>query len=59
MLRADQTMRSELGRTTLADLAKSVARKAPASFGGEIRDWLAGRATARAERAPRRRSRRA
>ena len=55
MLRADQSMRSELGRTTLADLAKTVAYKAPPSFSGEIRNWLAGRATARSERAPRRR----
>jgi len=58
MLRAEQSMRNELARTTLADLAGTVARKAPASFAGEIRNWLAGRATARAERAPRRRSRR-
>jgi len=55
MLRADQSMRSELGRTTLADLAKTVAHKAPPSFSGELRNWLAGRATARSERAPRRR----
>jgi Rrf2 family protein len=59
MLRADQSMRNELGRTTLADLAKTVARKAPPSFAEDIRNWLTGRATARSERAPRRRSRRA
>src|SRR4029077_17093229 len=55
MLRADQSMRNELARTTLADLAKTVAHKAPPSFPGELRNWLAGGATARSERAPRRR----
>jgi len=54
MLRAEQSMRAELARTTLADLGKTVGRKAPASFGAEIRSWLEGRATARAERGPRR-----
>jgi Rrf2 family protein len=47
MLRADQSMRNELARTTLADLAKTVARKVPPTFAAEIRNWLAGRATAR------------
>ncbi|MET0153463.1 MAG: Rrf2 family transcriptional regulator [Candidatus Binatia bacterium] len=50
MLRAEQSMREELARTTLADLAKTVGRKAPPRFFAGIRDWFAGRATARVER---------
>ncbi|MBL6750274.1 MAG: Rrf2 family transcriptional regulator [Nevskia sp.] len=47
MLRAEQGMRRELARTTLADLAKSVSAKAPAEFAVELQGWLAGRASLR------------
>ncbi len=50
MLRAEQSMKGELARTTLADLAKTVGRKAPPSFSAGIQAWLADRATARLER---------
>jgi Rrf2 family protein len=58
MLRAERSMREELARTTLAELAETVGRKAPPRFFADLRDWLAGRATARVERErPRRRNR--
>lgn len=47
MLRAEQGMRRELARTTLADLAGAVAAKAPAQFAVELHGWLAERAGAR------------
>jgi Rrf2 family protein len=59
MLRAEQSMRNELARTTLADLAQTVGRKAPPSFVAGIRAWLGDRAVARVVRErPRRRGRR-
>jgi Rrf2 family protein len=47
MVRAEQGLRDELSRTTLADLAGTVARKAPGAFVGEVRQWLATRAAGR------------
>lgn len=47
MLRAERSMRDELARTTLADLARTVIRKAPDGFGGEIQAWLSIRAAGR------------
>jgi Rrf2 family protein len=47
MVRAEQSMRRELARTTMADLARSVSRKAPAGFAAELQNWLADRANAR------------
>lgn len=47
MLRAERKMREELARTTLADLARTVDRKAPPGFSGAVRDWFAARVTAR------------
>ncbi|WP_050418911.1 RrF2 family transcriptional regulator [Bradyrhizobium tropiciagri] len=47
MLRAEQSMRSELASTTIADLAGTVGRKAPSDFAGEVRDWLASRVNLR------------
>jgi Rrf2 family protein len=49
MLRAEQSMWDELARTTLADLAGTVGRKAPPSFSLEVKDWFASRAQARSE----------
>lgn len=49
MLRAEKSMREELARTTLADVAKTFGRKAPPSFFGEVQDWLSGRVQAKSE----------
>lgn len=49
MLRAEQSMRAELARATLADLVTTVARKAPAGMPSEIKVWLTGRLAARSE----------
>lgn len=49
MLRAEQSMRNELGKTSIADLADTVSRKAPDDFGDEVRAWLSGRVGLRAE----------
>ncbi|MBR0873307.1 Rrf2 family transcriptional regulator [Bradyrhizobium tropiciagri] len=43
MLRAEQSMRTELANTTIAALAGAVDRKAPANFAGEVREWLSRR----------------
>jgi Rrf2 family protein len=48
MLRAEQSMRATLAEHSLADAAQTVARKAPASFSGDVRAWLRGRHEARA-----------
>ncbi|KXV47134.1 transcriptional regulator [Gluconobacter albidus] len=47
MLRAEQTMREELARTSLADLAASVRDKAAPAFLGEAQGWLENRAQTR------------
>jgi Rrf2 family protein len=47
MLRAERSMRSELAKVSLLDLASGVQRKAPASFAGQVSDWLNDRAIAR------------
>lgn len=47
MLRAEQRMRDELAGSSLADLAGTVARKAPAGLDGEVRVWLGERLQAR------------
>lgn len=49
MLRAEQSMRVELERTSLATLARTVEGKVPPSFRGKVRDWLSGRMNARTE----------
>lgn len=49
MLRAEQSMRAELARSSLADLATTVTRKAPAGTASEIEVWLSGRLAARVE----------
>lgn len=47
MLRAEQRMRDELAGSSLADLAGTVARKAPAGLDSEVRVWLGDRLQAR------------
>jgi Rrf2 family protein len=47
MLRAEKAMRDALAEETLADLARTVGRKAPAEFGERIQQWLNVRGTAR------------
>jgi Rrf2 family protein len=50
MLRAEQSMRRELAKTTLLDLTDTVARKAPRAFDESVDRWLDAR-TAGRERA--------
>lgn len=47
MLRAERAMRDELARTTIADLARVVERKAPGGFGAEAQAWLSARVARR------------
>jgi Rrf2 family protein len=47
MVRAENSMRREMSRTTLLDIAKAVGAKAPATFGGEVVHWLDDRVAAR------------
>ena len=57
MLNAEQAMRESLAATTLADIARTVERKAPAAFDGDVRAWLGARNAARGtQRKPRRRA---
>jgi Rrf2 family protein len=53
MLRAEQAMRRELARTTLAELAALADRKAPDKFPQDIRSWFNDRWSSRTDmRAP-------
>jgi Rrf2 family protein len=47
MLRAEKAMRAELAASSLADIAATVARKAPAGFAAEVQDWLGARVSGR------------
>jgi Rrf2 family protein len=47
MLCAEKTMREELARTTLADLAATVACKLPRKLSEDVQAWLSQRAQAR------------
>ncbi len=49
MLRAEQAMRRELARTTIADLAALVNKKAPEGFTQDIRSWFNERWSARTD----------
>jgi len=49
MLRAEQSMRQELARTSLADLAAGLGTKMPASFPAEVQMWFEGRVGQRLE----------
>jgi Rrf2 family protein len=56
MLRAEQSLRDTLAGHSLADVAQAFAGKAPASFVGDLRNWLKSRREARAGPRKRRRS---
>ncbi|MEK1888741.1 MAG: Rrf2 family transcriptional regulator [Phyllobacterium sp.] len=47
MLRAEKSMRHEMSRTSLLDLAAGFGVLAPADFGENVGQWLDGRATNR------------
>ncbi|PSH61524.1 RrF2 family transcriptional regulator [Phyllobacterium sophorae] len=47
MLRAEKTLRDELARTTIRDLTKGVARKAPDGFAEQLQTWFADRVDTR------------
>lgn len=49
MVRAEQRMREELARTTLADLARGAASKAPPGFTGKLQGWMEMRMNLRTE----------
>jgi Rrf2 family protein len=49
MMRAERSMRAELAKTSVADLAGTVGHKAPAEFGDEVRAWLSNRVDLRSE----------
>jgi DNA-binding IscR family transcriptional regulator len=49
MLRAEQSMRRELARTSLADLAGGFGRKMPPEFPTEVRVWFEERVGRRIE----------
>lgn len=49
MLRAQRSMRQELAQTSLADLAATVEKKAPAGFPEKVQRWFEGRVDARIE----------
>lgn len=52
MLRAEKRMREELAATTLADLARSLDGKMPATMPGQIEAWFAARGAARTAAPP-------
>jgi Rrf2 family protein len=47
MLRAEKSMRDELARQTLADIALAVGSKAPPSHAQDLQAWIDGRVKAR------------
>lgn len=47
MLKAEQAMRAELAANTLADVAGTFGRKAPAEFLIEVQDWISDRIDSR------------
>ncbi len=47
MLRAEKSMRSEMARTSILDLAEGMYRKAPAEFGPDVSRWFGDRAMGR------------
>lgn len=55
MLRAEQAMRDSLAAESLASLAATLGRKAPAGFANDIRRWLDDKVEQRVVRAPSRR----
>jgi Rrf2 family protein len=51
MLKAEKAMRDALASHSLADIAQTVARKAPASFPAQVSDWFEDRLSVRTRRA--------
>ncbi len=49
MLRAEKSMRAELARTTLHDLAQGVGGNAPAGFTDDLQNWFSDRVQVRTE----------
>jgi Rrf2 family protein len=49
MIRAERSLREELARTTLSDLADGVARKAPPGLETSMQAWLAARIESRTQ----------
>jgi Rrf2 family protein len=49
MLRAEQSMRDELARTTMAALAATVESKMPSDFPATVQNWFSGRMRARTD----------
>jgi len=47
MLSAEKAMRDALAQATLAGVAKTVNRKAPPEFTGDVRSWIGDRISAR------------
>jgi Rrf2 family protein len=43
MLRAETRMREEMASTSIGELARSLDRKVPLTFRGEVENWIAGR----------------
>ncbi|MFV0366929.1 MAG: RrF2 family transcriptional regulator [Hyphomicrobiaceae bacterium] len=54
MIKAERAMRDSLKKTTLADLAASVSRKADKAFGGDVSAWLEERNSSRKQTGTRR-----
>lgn len=52
MLQAEKAMRDALAAHTLGEVHARFGRKAPESFFGEVRDWMADRMGGRTARAP-------
>lgn len=50
MMKAEKAMRDSLGSETLADVARTFGRKAPASFDGDVKAWLQARHQVRGAR---------
>lgn len=47
VLRAEQAMRDELAKTSLADIAAATAAKAPPEFASDVTDWIESQFAAR------------
>lgn len=50
MCRAEEALRHELSKTTLATLARQVRSKVPATYTGEVRNWLSVQAISRTQK---------
>jgi Rrf2 family protein len=52
MLRAEKSMRNELAKTSIADVAETLNQKAPTGFSNEIQEWLSDRIDMRSRNRP-------